>query len=155
MLLFCTNQFPYQWRGFPRCGDLSPVLFPHPRGPDHVLLPFLLLLPSMFHPTHLCRDLYIPFQWPRLSASAQPVFCENCCICRCIPYASMERDIFHILLLLCHPETPLQIGLVTETKKDIKESIQEEDIKVVHLYVSNTGSPKYKEILICRHKGRN
>ena len=60
----------------------------------------------LFCPTHLCRDIYSLFWCPVSSASVQQVFCENCCIYRCIPVASMERDDLHILLLLRHLNSP-------------------------------------------------
>ena len=34
------------------------------------------------------------------------MFCENCCIWRCILDASMESDVLHIQLLLCHLSRP-------------------------------------------------
>ena len=89
-------------RGFPEFRNLSSASAPPPRGAGPIPLPLLLLLSSFFHPTQLCRDLYSPFPCPGSSASFQLVFCENCCIYRCIPDASTERDELHIHLLLCH-----------------------------------------------------
>ena len=106
---FRPNRFPLQRGGFPvgervsplqRFGNLSSASAPRPWGAGPILLPVLLLLPSFFHPTQLCRDLYSPFWCPSSSASVQLVFCENCCIYRCIPDASVERDEPHVLLLL-------------------------------------------------------
>ena len=92
-------------RGFPRMRDPLPASAP-PRGTGPVLLPLLFFLPSFFHPTWLCGDLYCPFQCPRSSASVQLVFCEICSICRCILDVFVERDELHVLLLLCHLENP-------------------------------------------------
>ena len=74
-------------------------------GAGSIPFPLLFFLP-FFHPTWLCRYLYCPFWCPRSSASIQPVFCENCCICRCILDAFVERDELHVLLLLYHLEKP-------------------------------------------------
>ena len=112
MLPFCPNRFPCQRGGVPKFGNLSSVSALPPRGAGPIPLPHLLLLPSSFHPTQLCRDLYSPFWCPRSSPSFQPVFCENCCICRCIPDASMERGELHIHLLLCHLESRHQVLIV-------------------------------------------
>ena len=60
-----------------------------------------------FCPTQLCRDLYSLFWCPRSSASFQLVFCENCCIYRCIPDAFVERDELHFHLLLRHLKSPI------------------------------------------------
>ena len=88
---------------------ISPLLqlpYPGVQVPSHFLSSSFSLL--FFRPTQLCRDLYSPFWCPRSSASFQLVFSirENCCICRCIPDASVERDELHIYLLLRHLESP-------------------------------------------------
>lgn len=58
------------------------------------------------HPKNLAHefyvDLYTPFQWSGTPASSQMVFCEIFCIRRYIPDASMEKEVLHIHLLLCH-----------------------------------------------------
>ena len=81
MLPFYPNQFlSLSERGFPQIWE-SLLCFSSPTwGAGSILLPLLLLLPSFFHPTQLCKDLYSPFWCPRSSASFQLVFCENCCI---------------------------------------------------------------------------
>ena len=92
--------FPFQRGGFPYFG-ISPLL-QLPCLRVQVLSRFLSSSFSLlfFHPTQLCRGLYSPFWCPRSSASVQPVVCENCCIYRCIPDASVERGELHVLLLL-------------------------------------------------------
>ena len=109
MLPFCPNWVPCR-RGVSLHSGISPLLqlpLPGVQVPSHFLSSSFFLL--FFHPTQLCRDLYSPFQCPRSFASFQLVFCENCCIYRCIPDASMERDEFHVHLLLCHLESPLHV----------------------------------------------
>ena len=91
----------------------------HPIGPDVRISPLLQLpggtcttlryrsnpthsaLPSPFSllPIKLCMDLYIPFQWSGIPVSIQLVLCEIC-ICRCVPDASVEREVLHVHLLL-------------------------------------------------------
>ena len=97
MLPFCPNRFPRQRGGFPKFENLSSASVPPPQGavPSGFLFSSLLF----FHPTQLYRDLYTPFQCPRSSTSFRLVFCENCCIYRCIPDASVERDQLHVHLL--------------------------------------------------------
>ena len=99
MLPFCPSLFPVREGVSPNSG-LSPLL-QLPLPGVQVLSIFLSSSFSLlfFHPTQLCRDLYSPFQCPRSSASFQLVFCENCCIYRCIPDASVERDELHVHLL--------------------------------------------------------
>ena len=112
MLPFCPSRFPHLMGGFLlhrvgfcKFGNLYFASAPLPWDAGPILLPLLLLLPSFLHPSQLCRDLYRPFWCPRSSASFQLVFCENCCICRCIPDASVERDELYVHLLLCHLES--------------------------------------------------
>ena len=85
-------------RGFPQVRE-SLLCFRSPT-PGH------RFCPTSSHPTQLCRDLCSPFWCPRSSVSVQLVFCENCCIYRCIPDASVERDELHIFLLLHHLYSP-------------------------------------------------
>ena len=59
-------------------------------------------------PTEFCMVLYILFWWPCTPYHSQLVFCKHFCVRRCIPDVSMERNIFHIHLLLCHL-VPLQL----------------------------------------------
>ena len=46
--------------------------------------------------------LCILFHWSGIPVRSQLVFCMNVCAWRCIPDVSMERDVLHIHLLLCH-----------------------------------------------------
>lgn len=102
MLPFFLNQVPQQRGAFLRCGNLSPVSAPPPRGAGLVLLSLFFLLPSVFHSTYLSLDPYNPFQWPRSSGIAQTVFWENCSICGCTSDSSMEGDALHVPPLLHH-----------------------------------------------------
>lgn len=72
------------------------------RGAGPIPYPLLSLFSpsSFFHPTQLFRDFFCPFWCPRSSANDQPVFCENCFICRCILNAFVEKNEFHVLLLV-------------------------------------------------------
>lgn len=82
----------------------GPLLsFSHPlRGTGPKQLPLLFPFPSVLCPSWLHGDLSCSFRCLRSSASVQPVLCENCSICRCTVDAFVERDAFHILLLLRH-----------------------------------------------------
>lgn len=78
-------------------------LLQYPQGCRSHLITYSLSLffpPSFFHPTQLCRDFSYPFWCARSSANVQPVFCENCFICRCILNAFVEKTEIHILLLV-------------------------------------------------------
>jgi len=86
--------------------DLKLLQFPHPQSAGPVLLTLLLFFPLYFHPTEFCLDLYISFQWSGTPAQSQLLFCNVFCIWRCIFDASMERDILHVQLLLCHLVSP-------------------------------------------------
>ena len=109
---FCSNRFPHQRGGFPEFGNLSSASAPPPQGADPILLP-LLLFSLLFSILPSYAGIFIPgvqgvlFTWcPRSSSSFHLVFCENCCICRCIPDTSMERDELHVHLHLSHLECP-------------------------------------------------
>ena len=105
MFPFCTNRFPSQRGSFPEFGNLSASA---PQPGMQVPSPFLSssfsllfsILPSyagIFIVLSSVQGLLLVFQ---------PVFCENCCIYRCIPAASMERDELHVHLLYHHLESP-------------------------------------------------
>jgi len=68
---FCFNQLPRMW------GSLS--YFFSPTTGCRLVLLTLLLFPSFLHPTKLCMEPYILFQWSGTPASIQLVFCEECC----------------------------------------------------------------------------
>ena len=46
--------------------------------------------------------LYIFSHWSGTLVCSQLLFCMHFCVWRCIPDISMERDVLHIYLLLCH-----------------------------------------------------
>ena len=51
--------------------------------------------------------LYIFFQWSGTPVLSQLVFCKHFCVWRCIPDVSMEKDVLHVHLPLCHLVPPL------------------------------------------------
>ena len=62
--------------------------------------------PYFLHPTEFCMVLYILFQWSGTPVHSQLAFCKIFCVWRCIPDKSMERDVLHVYLLLCHLVIP-------------------------------------------------
>ena len=101
--------FPSVPIDFPGCGNLSFPSATPPWGVGLVLLALLGLLASFFHLSQLCVAPYGPFWWLKSPASSvQPVFCENFCICRGIPDASLERDALHVHPLPYHLGKPQQ-----------------------------------------------
>ena len=95
MLPFCPNQLLW-------CGDLNPGSAPQTPRCRLVLFTVFLCFPSFLHSTEFCVDLCIPFRWSGTPASSQLMLCKIFCIWRCIPDASMERDVLHFHLLLRH-----------------------------------------------------
>ena len=89
---------------------IGPLLqFPHPLREGPVLLTLLFPPPpphqprsEFLHPTEFCVVLYILFCWSGTHVCSQLVFCMHFCVWRCIPDVSMEKDILHICLRLCH-----------------------------------------------------
>ena len=81
---------------------IGPLLkFPHllRAGPVHLTLLFSTLVPLSYRVLH-CSIYFFPlvrYSW-WLSAG----FCMHFWIWRCIPDGSLERDVLHIHLLLCH-----------------------------------------------------
>ena len=61
-----------------------------------------------------CVGLYILFCWSG-PVRSQLVFCMHLCVWRCIPDVSVERDIFHVHLLL-HHLVPLRAVLFLKDK---------------------------------------
>ena len=51
---------------------------------------------------HSCMVLHVLFHWSGPPVCSQLVLCMHVCVSRCIPGVSMERDVLHIHLLLCH-----------------------------------------------------
>jgi len=88
----------------PDVGIWSLLQVPHPPGTCLVLIT-LLFFPSFLHPTVICVQLYIPFQWSKAPAHSQLVFCKIF-VLRCIADASMEREVHHTHLLLHHLVSP-------------------------------------------------
>ena len=86
------------------CPDVGirPLLqFPHLLRAGPVLLT-LLFSPQFLHPTKLWVRLNIIFHWSMTPVQSQLVFCMHFCVRRCIPYGSVERDVLHVHLFLCH-----------------------------------------------------
>ena len=77
--------------------------FPHPPRQGPILLT-LLFFPLLPHPTEFCLVLCILFQGSGTPACSQLVFFKIFCVWRWICDVSMERDVLHIYLLLCHLE---------------------------------------------------
>ena len=73
---------------------------PHPLRVGPVLLT-LLFFPLVL-PTEFCMVLYILFLWSGPPICSQLVFCRHFYVSRCIPDVSVERDVLHIHLFLCH-----------------------------------------------------
>ena len=81
---------------------IGPLLqFPHLLRAGPVLLT-LLFSPLVSSSYQFCVVLYILFPWSGTLVLSQLVFCMHFCVWRCIPEVSMERDEFHIHLLLRH-----------------------------------------------------
>jgi len=95
-------------RQLPWCRDQTPASVPLPAegrsSPTHTPVPTCPAPPPQFlHPTEFCVVLYILFHWSGTPVCSQLVFCTHFCVWRCIPDVSVERDVLHVHLLLCHP----------------------------------------------------
>ena len=60
-----------------------------------------------FSPLFLCPSkfsvvLCVIFRWSGSSCCSQLVFCMHFCVWKCIPDVSVEGDVLHVHLLLCH-----------------------------------------------------
>ena len=88
----------------PQCGDLTPASPP----PTVQIQSYSLSssLSSFLCLAKFCVVLYTLFWWSSPLVRSQMVFCKIFCVWRCIPDASMERDVLHICLLLCHLRSP-------------------------------------------------
>ena len=62
----------------------------------------LILCPTEFCVIWSYLIWYILFHWSGPPVCAQLVFCMHFCVWRCILDVSMERDVLHVHLLLCH-----------------------------------------------------
>ena len=83
------------------CGDLTPASVPLP-SELQVQSHSLSFSSSFLHPSEVCLNLYIPFQWSWTPAISQLVLCEILCIWICIPDASVEGEVLYVHILLCH-----------------------------------------------------
>ena len=86
--------------------EIGPLLqFPHllRAGPALLALLFFPLVPSSYWVLHCSIIL---FHWPVTPVCSQLVFCMHFCVWRCILDVSVERDVLHIHLLLCHLVLP-------------------------------------------------
>ena len=89
-------------RQLPCCGDptLASVSPPTEGRCSPTTTP---VFPSKFlHPTEFCVVLYILSHWSGIPVRSQLVFCMHFCAWRCSPDISVERDVLHVHLLLCH-----------------------------------------------------
>ena len=93
------------WLSYPDVGIRPLLQFPYLPKAGPVLLKrwknrglFFPLVPL----TKFCMVLYILFRWSSTPVCSQLVFCMHFCVWRCIPNVSVERDVLHIHLLLCH-----------------------------------------------------
>ena len=99
--------------------------------PPHVQLPARVAGPSFdssflfffLFSTLLWGNFSCPFRCLKSSANVQPVFSENCSICRCIPDVLVRRDKFCILQFhyLDFPRSPTQ-GLLSFTELDSQKT---------------------------------
>ena len=81
---------------------IGPLLqFFNPLSTRPVLLT-LLFFPLVPLSYQVCVGLYILFHWSGTPVCSQLVFCVHFCVWRFIPDVSVERDVFHIHLLLYH-----------------------------------------------------
>ena len=86
------------------CPDVGirPLLqFPHLLRAVPLLLT-LFFSPYFLHPTKFWVFLHILFQLSGTPACSKLVFCKHCSVWRCSPDVSMERDVLHVYLRLCH-----------------------------------------------------
>ena len=84
----------------PQCGDRTSASVPPPAegrsGPNKTSV----FSSSFLHPMEFCVVLYILFHWSGTPVHPEMVFCMLFCDWRCIPNASMKRDVLHVHLLL-------------------------------------------------------
>ena len=82
-------------------GGIGPLLqSPHPPKAGPVLL--TRFSPQFLHPAEFCVGLYILSRWSGPPVHSQMVFCMHFCVWSCVPDVSLERDVLHVHLLLCH-----------------------------------------------------
>ena len=109
--------FPLSLKCFSSVSDncpnvgIGPLLpFPHPprSGPVLLTLPFS---PLFLNPTEFWVGLYILFHWLGTPVHSHLAFYMHFCVWRCISDASVERDVFHIHLLLRHLVPPQNLNM--------------------------------------------
>ena len=86
---------------YPNVGTGPLLQFPHLLRAGPVLLT-LLFFPLVLLSYQVLYGLYILFHWSDAPFCSQLVFCMHFCVWRCIPDVSMETDVLHGYLLLCH-----------------------------------------------------
>ena len=92
----------------PNVGIIPLLQFSHSLRAGPVLLT-LLFYPLFLCPTEFYVVLYILFHWSGTPVHSQLVFCLHFCVWRCIPHVSVERDVLHVHLLLCHLVLPIPV----------------------------------------------
>ena len=122
----------------PRCGGWTPASVPSPAegrpSPTNtpVSPPTSFILPSFV-------ALYILFRWSGTPVCSQLVFGMHFYVCRCVPDVSVERDVFHVHLLLRHLQ---QVPFNRDFKK----------YNILTLVVRRTGREKWGRLfsVLCR-----
>ena len=66
------------------------------------VLPTLLFFPLVPSSYRVLRGSIYSLRWSGAPVCSQLVFCMHFCVWRCLPDASVETDVLHIHLLLCH-----------------------------------------------------
>lgn len=95
MLPFCPNQLLW-------CGDLNPGSAPQSPRCRLVLFTVFLCFPSFLHSTKFCVGICVFLSDGQGLLLALSWLLYKICIWRCIPDASMDRDILYFHLLLWH-----------------------------------------------------
>ena len=104
--LSALNVSPLTQTTAPMCGDRIPAsVFQPTKGrssPTNTLVSITPPPTQFLHPTEFSVVLYILFHRSGTPIHPQLVSCMHFCVWRCIPDVSMERDVLHLHLLLCH-----------------------------------------------------
>ena len=85
----------------PDVGIRPQLQFPHPLRARPVLLT-LLFSPQVPSSYRVLRGSINSFPLVSTPVRSQLVFCMHFCVWRCIPDVTVEREVLHIHLLLCH-----------------------------------------------------
>ena len=83
-----------------QCSDWTPTSVLPPMEGSSSPINILVFPPSFFILPSL-EVLYILFHWSGTPVSSQMLF-KHFCVWRCIPDVSVERDVLHAHLLICH-----------------------------------------------------